>query len=426
MATPYTLALADAILKEIYASGMKDESLTEGVLFGILPKAEGGGDGKVYPVITSCGGASSATFSSAQANSVIPDDTSFKVGGVTDLLSQSFAVGQIGGRAFESMAGGGRKTFRDGLERLVDSAMATSIKRMSWGLYNNTSNVLGIVLAYAPGALTFTITEPANHVRWNTNMEIVMAATATAALDDAGASVTVTGVSGRGTGTVTITSDAAIDGVITSCAAGRYVFIEGDHVAATDYLGIAGLESWNPVAAPGAGAFMGVNRSVEPERLGGFRFDASGYPSLEQGLILALNTHHAAMGAKPDVLLLHPDDFADLVVELSAKSTYERMTISAQNKKGPVANMGFKGVAIICSFGDVAVLADPFATKSVGRALTISSWELLSAGPCPFLDSRAGSRIRLVHDADAYEVRVKSYKQLACSDPGANARFVLP
>lgn len=424
MATPYTLALADAILKEIYADGMKDESLTEGVLFGMLPKAEGGGDGKVYPVIASAGGASSSTFSSAQANSVVPDDVSFKVGGVTDLLSQSFAVGQIGGRAFEAMAGGGRKAFRDGLERLVDSAMGAAIKRMSWGLYGSRNNVLGIVLAYTPGASDFTITVPQNHPRWGTNVEIVTSATATGALD--AGSFTVTGVSGRGTGTVTITSDAAIDGQIVAFAAGRYCFIQGDHVTATDNLGIAGLEDWNPAAAPGSTAFFGVDRSTEPERLGGFRYDASGYPSIEQGLILGLNAHHAALGAKPDTLVMHPDDFAALVVELSAKNTYERMDVPVRNKKGPVANMGFSGCSIVCSYGVVNVVPDTFADKSVARALTLSSWELLSAGPCPMLDNRAGSRIRLVHDADAYEIRVKGYKQLACNDPGANARIVLP
>lgn len=419
----YTVALADAILKEMYADGMKDESLTEGVLHGILPKAEGGGDGKVYPVIAGCGGASVATFTNAQTNSVLPNDVAFKVGGVTDLLSQSFSVGQISGRAFEAMSGGGRKAFRDGLERLTDSAMGAFVKRMSWGLYGTTTNSIGVVLAYVGAASTMTLTVPQNHVRWNTNQEIVSSVAVGGALD--AGSFTVTGVAGRGTGTVTITSDAAIDGQIAAIANGRFMFLEGDHVAAADALGIAGLDAWLPAAAPGAGAFFGVNRSVEPERLGGYRFDASGYPSIEQGLILAMNSHNSAMHAKPDTLLLHPDNYAALIVELSAKNTYERMTVSARNKKGPVADIGFEGCSIVTSFGRVAVLADSFCPVDVGYALTVNSWEILSAGACPYLDSRAGSRIKLRDTDDAYEIRIKGYKQLACEDPGANMRITL-
>ena len=85
-------------------------------------------------------------------------------------------------------------------------------------------------------------------------------------LRNAGSTVTLSTVT-LSTGVLVATTNWS---TITGITNNDYLFAVGDFGVAT-----AGLDSWNPSAAPGATAFYGVDRSVAPDFLGGMRYDGT-------------------------------------------------------------------------------------------------------------------------------------------------------
>ena len=212
----------------------------------------------------------------------------------------------------------------------------------------------------------------------------------------------------RGAGTLTAAANWA-----ATFGDGDYLFAEGDFGVS-----IAGLDAWLPASAPGATAFFGVDRSVDVTRLGGLRKDVSSY-SIEEGLQVA-ETFAAREGAKLSHFFMNHQDFGDLRTGLGSKVIYDMV------RSPDMPQIGFKGIVLAGSGGDVKVVADRYCPKGVAYGLQLDTWKWYSLGPAPQILSGLGLEFMWEATADAIEIRAGYYGNLGCTAPGNNIRVTLP
>lgn len=203
-----------------------------------------------------------------------------------------------------------------------------------------------------------------------------------------------------------------------------YLSISGDIPASGatstgSFQALSGLAAWLPVSTPASNDnFWGVNRSADPTRLAGCRYDASSY-TIEEGLTNALAFLNRE-GGKPDICIMDFASYAALVNALGAKVQY----VQVQHDEVEVA---FEGITFQSAYGRVTVLADRNCQPQTAYLLQMNTWKLRSLGKVPHIltygmEGLEGLR---VGNADALEIRVGYYGNLICSAPGFNCVVTL-
>lgn len=270
----------------------------------------------------------------------------------------------------------------------------------------------------APGGVTLPLSNPQQVVAFEVGMLLVASAT------DGGApstdTVMITGVN-RATGVITGTASAATLSAnwAIGSATFAYLTIAGDLPAtgATNtgsFLALSGLAAWIPVTSPATtDNFWGVNRSADPTRLAGLRFNATAF-TIEEGMTNALAFSNRE-GAKPDLAIMDFASYAALVNSLGAKVQY----VQVNHDEVEVA---FEGITFQSAYGRVTVLADRSCPPQTCYLLTMNTWKLRSLGKVPHIltygmEGLEGLR---VGNADALEIRIGYYGNLICSAPGWN------
>jgi hypothetical protein len=180
-----------------------------------------------------------------------------------------------------------------------------------------TRGVIGSAITNpSAGVYQFTLQNPQNVVNFEVGMTIQASATdggavlpiLTPTVPDLG---TVSSVN-RSTGVIQFTVAQGTPN--STWANGNYITVQGDippaggsgsgPLGATgSYLAASGFSAWLPATDPSpSDSFWGVNRSVDPTRLAGLRYDASSY-SIEEGVVNALGFANRE-GADPDTMIL--------------------------------------------------------------------------------------------------------------------------
>jgi hypothetical protein len=200
-------------------------------------------------------------------------------------------------------------------------------------------------------------------------------------------------------------------------AANNLLGVSGDIVAGsittTNNLALSGLAAWIPVATPSSTPFWGVDRSADPTRLGGLRYNAQAF-TIEEGMTNALAFLNRE-GGKPDLCIMDFASYASLVNALGAKVQY----VQVNHDEVEVA---FEGITFQSAYGRVTVLADRSCPPQTAYLLTMNTWKLRSLGKVPHIltygmEGLEGLR---VGNADALEIRIGYYGNLICSAPGFN------
>jgi len=137
----------------------------------------------------------------------------------------------------------------------------------------------------------------------------------------------------RANGIITGVLNSGTDSSWTT--ANNYMGVYGDVVSGAISTGtslcLSGLAAWIPQTTPSVSdSFRGVNRSVDPTRLAGLRYDASAY-TIEEGLTNALAFSNRE-GAKPDLAIMDFASYAALVNSLGAKVQYVQVKHDFQRK----------------------------------------------------------------------------------------------
>ncbi len=314
--------------------------------------------------------------------------------------------------------------FVDAAKLQMDGGFRNATNNIAFELFGDGTATRGTSTAAssqtggtAVGGVILPLTNAQQIVQFEVGMLLV--ASATAGGVPSTDTVFVTGVD-RANGIVTGTASAATLSANWAIGTGQaFLSIQGDipSTGATNtssYLALSGLAAWIPTATPASNdSFWGVNRSADPTRLAGLRYNAQAY-TIEEGMTNALAFLNRE-GGKPDLAVMDFASYASLVNSLGAKVQYVQV-------KHDEVEVAFEGITFQSAYGRVTVLADRSCPPQTCYLLTMSTWKLRSLGKVPHIltygmEGLEGLR---VGNADALEVRIGYYGNLICSAPGFN------
>lgn len=393
------LTSMNAALKELY-DGQVIENLVyaDNPLMALLKKkTDFGGKYKPVPIITGASQGRSATFANAQSNQSAVQVESFLLTRKSD-----YSIATIDNQTMLASRTD-KMSFLEGAKLLIDGAIRSITLSAASSLFRSGTGSIGQIATGGITAGVITLANPNDVVQFEVNMTLQANAT------DGGVPRATLGyviAVNRSAGTVTV-SAASMGGAAGSpvgWTAADYLLVQGDVNAK-----MSGLAAWVPQVAPSATAFYGVDRSVDVTRLGGVRYDGSAQ-SVEEALIDA-SSLLAREGGKATHVFVSFASYSALEKALGSKVQYVDL-------KGP-AEIAFRGIVLNGANSMMKVIPDRNCQPLTAYMLQLDTWTLESLGDCPqILRYGDGLEMLRVSNADAGEVRVGYYANLATNAPG--------
>ena len=405
MASPLDVGTVTAALKEHYkplrVQNMVDKA---NALLAMMPKyTKFGGENMPIPLLYSNPQRRSATFATGQANTS------------TSAL-EKFVLTRVKDYSFASITGESIKaTERDSDAFLryatmeIDGALHSLTRSLAVAMYRDGTGSVGQSEDNPDGSYAnLTLINKDDVTNFEVGMEIAFYANAA-------------GKPGADRG-----QNRIIQSIDRSATTKQITFTANIHVdvAYTDHLvqagdlnaKVTGLEGWCPTAAPAATAFFGVARTADVTRLGGNRFDGSALP-IEEALIGGAS-QVARGGGRPDVCMVDFATFSNLEKSLGSKVVYDEA-------KGRDVDIGFSAIALRGPRGTIKIVPDQNCQPDVAWMLQLDTWSLNTLGEAPMFLDLDNNRMLRESAADAYEVRLGYYGNIACNAPGYNCRVAL-
>ena len=424
-------------LKELYTDDgdfMKDLVYKKNPLLALIPKDESpsGMAGKYIPVplIFGTPQGRSATFSNAQGNQTQPQLASFFVYRVSNYQLATITNELL--EATKDNAG----AFVDEAKMVMDTAFRNISNDLALDLFIGSSST-GARGSYGvtSGSIStgvITLDNAQDVVNFEVGMVLVSYSVSgdTPTQSTSGDLGYVIAVN-RSAGTVTVSATAGGSaGTPTNWSTSfPYLAVEGDINFVTHGLSpaangagalkISGLAAWLPKTAPTSGdSFWGVDRSADPTRMAGVRFDGSS-ESIEEALIDGASLV-AREGGQPDMAFMDFVSYAALEKSLGAKVQYVDV-------KHEEADIAFAGIRVNAPYGAITVIPDRNCPAQTCYLLQMDTFKLRSLGKAPHiltygLEGLEGLR---VGTADALEIRIGYYANLICNAPGWNCVITL-
>jgi len=413
-----------AALKELYTDDkeyMKDLVYKENPFLALVPKNESpdGFAGKYIPVPLEYGTPQgrSHSFSNAQSQQTATALVSYFVYVIEDY--QLVTITNLLMEQTKSNAG----AFVDAAKLQMDGGFRNITNNIAFELFGDGTATRGTTTSSSTqnstvvGGTVLPLSNAQQIVQFEVGMLLVASSTAGGA--PSSDTVLITAVD-RAAGIVYGTASAgSLSGNWAIGSGAAYLSVSGDiptggASSTSSYLALSGLAAWIPTTTPSStDSFWGVNRSADPTRLAGCRFNAQSY-TIEEGLTSALAFLNRE-GGKPDLCIMDFASYASLVNALGAKVQY----VQVNHDEVEVA---FEGITFQSAYGRVTVLADRSCPPQTAYLLTMNTWKLRSLGKVPHIltygmEGLEGLR---VGNADALEIRIGYYGNLICSAPGWN------
>lgn len=390
-----------AALKEHYKqSSVENMVYKSNPLLALIKKyTKFGGLNMPIPIISANPAGRSATFATAQANKMSSEIDRFVLTRVKD-----YAIASIDSETMESSQGDAN-AFMNASTTEIDGALHAVSRSLAKAMYGDGSGSLGAVTGVS--GTTLTMSNPGDITNIEVNMKIVSAADADSAITSTAARTVET--VDRAAGSFTI--DLALGGTSSD---GDLIFAEGDYTDSSRSK-VSGLAAWLPESVGGSDNHFGLDRAKDPSRLAGVFFDGSALP-IEEALIDG-SSLVGREGGRPDHCFMSFSSYASLEKALGAKVNYT--DVSA--KQG----VGFKALEVHAPTGTIKVIPDLNCQDNTAWLLQMDTWSLNSLGAAPKLLGADGNRVLREAAADAIEVRVGYYAQMACKAPGWNGQIKL-
>lgn len=418
------------VLKELYSDDswvMKDLVYAGNPALALVPKDESadgmGGKSFPVPVIYGAGQGRSATFATAQSNQTAPSLGEFFVTTISN-----YQLVTIDNRFMEATRTN-TAAFMDGATMNVNTGINNITNDLAHDMFNDGSGSRGTYGLGAGSISTGVITldSAASVVQFEQGMSLVSySVSGTTATQSTAAAVgyVISVDSSAGTVTVAATQGGAAATPTNWSVSFPYLAVQGDVNFASGGLGsslmlkLAGFGAWIPATAPGGSdSFFGQNRSVNPTRLAGCRFNGSN-ETIEEALIdaAALVAQNRSTAGYPDYAFMNFTSYAALIKTLGSRVQYVDV-------KHDEIDISFEGVQVITAYGKVTVLPDRNCPAQTCFLIAMKTWKLRTLGRAPKIliygsyDTNQGLR---VGTADAVEIRIGYYGNLTCNGPVAN------
>lgn len=408
-----------AALKELYTDDkeyMKDLVYKENPFLALVPKNESpdGFAGKYIPVPLEYGvpQGRSHSFSNAQGNQTASQLASFFVYVISDY--QLVTITNLLMEQTKSNAG----AFVDAAKLQMDGGFRNITNNIAFELFSDGTGaraLIGSGSLVSGSTYDVTIDNVNKIVNFEVGMTLVKFTVSLGTITVSSASTGSIIAVDRANGVIRVLA-SAVDAQWTT--PGVSLAVQGDVQSGLfsqgAALALSGISAWIPTATPSSGEnFWGVDRSVDPTRLAGLRYDARSF-TIEEGMTNALAFLNRE-GGKPDLCIMDFASYAALVNSLGAKVQY----VQVNHDEVEVA---FEGITFQSAYGRVTVLADRNCPPQTAYLLTMKTWKLRSLGKVPHIltygmEGLEGLR---VGNADALEIRIGYYGNLICSAPGWN------
>lgn len=393
-----------ALLKVLYPKGVPyDLTYQDFPFLSLIPRDESFyGESMKIPLKYANSTGRSATFSTAQANQNYAKSVAFFLTRVSD-----YAIAQISSEAMEASEtdpGAFVKLFK----HEVDAAMKAAIISEATALAEDGEGTIaqidsGVTLA----STVLTLRDIEEVVRFEVGQKIQFASAKTGgSLRNSGASLSIVAIN-RNTGVLTMSANLS---TITGITVNDYLVIEGDFQAK-----MAGFSAWVPQVDPSSSPFFGVDRTSDIVRLSGLRDDYSALP-IEEALVKAMKRVHRE-GSNANYAFLNFEKFAELENSLGSKVQYVDVN-------SPIG-IGFRGIKVNSGKMPVTVLADMTVPSGNLWVTQMDTWKLASLKKSVRILNQDGNQQLRVYNADAQEVRIGGYKNIACMAPGYNGNFII-
>lgn len=382
---------------------------SKGVLAAMISKVKWGGRAAIIPVRIGNSPARSADFTKAKLKA----STKFtQIQNFTLQWAKDYAVAKIEGLLMDAAADSDAAMFDD-LCAQVDGGLDGTMHAFSQKIYRNGFGSIGVIDASTNLATQNLILDKREDgMLFEVGEDIQFSQSNHGnALRAGGATLTIDQITDNGT-TCTLHVTAVIN-TIAAIATGDSIFPDGDRQdsATPSLLCIPGLDAWLQPAT--ALDFSGYNRSLD-FRLQGTAVDATAGFDEEQALILGV-TEAGRFGGRPKWAFLNPTRYANLV---NLGMTRFRPT----TVKGP-AGIGFSGVVMQTSYGEVEVYADPYCPVRRGYIIDPNTFKYYGAGSAEvprFLNhDKVGNILRDDAD-DGVQARMGYYGTTGCNAPIKN------
>lgn len=413
------LTAYDPMLKEHYAPGVvANMAFQKNKAIGMMGKSQkrpGGGREWNQPIQYALPGGGSSTFATAIAasnnNSLY---TAFKV-----TRKSHYRLAKVQNEAIEATADGDMDAFEPAFDEF-DRAIQAEANYLNFRFFRSGGGYIGRVTNAAFATAVMTLDDAAGV--WGVVKGDVLKVAGTDGTSGAlrAGSLTVLSVQ-RTAGTITMTGNLSAG--VAAIATNDYVFLDGDFGGSGTGLAPSGLADWIPDAAPSATTFYSVDRTTEPEMLGGVRVDGTDGRPLHE-LLVDMTVEIDNMGGEPNVVFAHPRALGSLTKQLEGKWTISQ----AEGARGAkMADIGYKGWTVTLEGHEITIYSDRCCRVKALYMLQLDTWTMFSAGPAPnFLQKRTGSIIKVSENYDGYESRIGEYVNFACKSPGWNAVGLTP
>jgi len=327
--------------------------------------------------------------------------------------AKDYAFGEVQGEAIDA-AGNDAGALLIALKTEIDSAFYTIGRSIANSLFAEGGGARGrISTATVLASTLLVLTDKNSVVNFEKGMILNLSATNGTTGSKRTGTLTVMAVD-RDAGTLTLNANI---NTVTGAAHNDFIFQNGDFETVRSLP--TGIPGWIPRTAPtGGDNFFGIDRSVDPVRLAGVRYTSSAGGPIEETLIQC-NARLAREGAKPDVAILNPMDYANLVVQLGNKVIYDRLGSDSDPK------FGFETVKMMGAKGPIMVVPDLNCPTGEGWMLTMSTWNFESLKGAPRILNADGNDMRANATSDSYIFRIGYYGNFSCTAPGWNAYFQL-
>lgn len=406
----FDLAAASDVLKEQYDEHEAYKVLGEqDPLIGLIKREEGVLVGKNFKFAiqygTGRGVATTLAKARLGASTSLYQDVELTRGRV-------YGMGAIDRETMHT-AKSNKAAFVDSIENQQDGLILTIGERLADWAYKNGGGSCGRIATGGISGATLTLDDitDAQNFQENGIYEVANNDGTSGALE--AGSLTCVAVD-RDTGVVTMSGNITTG--VPTAVVGMYLFPAGDHATVyADTYGkrvIVGLDGWIPLTSPTATPFFGLDRSKDPVRLGGCRYNGAGAP-IEESVIKALAQFGMQGAKKIDLLLMSDVRLSELIIGLGNRVKYETIT-------GP-AKIGFEGITFVGPNGKVAAFGTSHCKMDRVYCLQKDTWRLLTMRKMPEFIEDDGLTIRRARDgSDGYEWEMVGYAQMACKLPGKN------
>lgn len=285
----------------------------------------------------------------------------------------------------------------------IDGAMSQLKRSLSWAVHGDGSGAIGSCSSTAPTSAdpsVITLANPEDIVKFEVGMILQARSGGTTRVWATTTPTAAVIAVDRDLGTFTVDVDNS--GNTDTIQTGDTFNVYGDYNAM-----LTGVAGWIPSSTPSSAAFFGVDRTVDVSRLAGCRIASTGKP-LDEALIDGARRVGRSGGA-PDAAFLDFTKYAALEKTLGSRVRYQDVD---------VAGISFRAIEISGPQGTIKCFADRDQSVNRIELMQMSDWALYSLGePAQILNLDGNSMLREA-SADAYEVRIASFSQVGCVDPG--------